>query len=77
MNILQALPYAKLQDKRQQGFITENYVCSPPALRILDEAGDVWALGLQYFPTPKDGYAFNILKNGEDTGEWATKLESG
>lgn len=62
-----------------QTHITEEYVSSPPALRIIDETGAVFALGTEYIcpgqGSPCGEYAFNILRDGIDTGEFASRIE--
>lgn len=81
------LPYMRLQG--EQTHITEEYVSSPPALIILDEQGTVWTLGLQMAaPTdalkeryrtrreaPQGEFAFDVLRNGQPTGEVASRIE--
>lgn len=59
----------------EQKHITESYVASPPALLIVDEAGNVWTLGFKYGPAPAGEYAFNVLCNGIETGEFASRIE--
>ena len=59
----------------QQTHITEEYVSSPPALLIVDEAGAVWTLGMQMFTGPRGEYAFKVLRNAQDTGELASRIE--
>jgi len=62
----------------QQQYITEEYVSSPPALLITDDCGDVWTLGTVYgrmSDAPDGEFAFNILRNGQDTGEFASRIE--
>ena len=62
----------------QQQFITEEYVSTPPALWIHDERGDVWTLGEQFArmtDAPHGEFAFNVLRNGQDTGEFASRIE--
>lgn len=65
--------------KRQgeQTFITESYVSSPPALIIMDETGAVWTLGFtrNEYNAPRGEFAFNVLRDGQDTGLWASRLE--
>ena len=81
------LPYMTLQGEQQ--YITEDYVSSPPALVILDETGTVWTLGLQMgapsdevkeryrtrWDAPRGEFAFDVLRNGQPTGEWASRIE--
>ena len=57
---------------------TDEYVSSPPALVIIDERGAYWALGLRYQQlrdAPQGEYAFNCLRNGQDTGIFASRIE--
>jgi len=64
--------------KKEQTHITEAYVATPPALFIIDEANNHWALGYKYqnLPdAPKGEYAFNVLVNGKSTGEFASRIE--
>lgn len=76
-----ALPY--MIPHGPQTHITEEYVSSPPALAIIDEAGAVWTLGLsmqrQQSETggfaPKGEFAFNVLRNAVDVGEIASRIE--
>lgn len=78
MNIM---PYMRLQGS--QTHITEEYVSTPPALSIIDEAGAVWTLGLTMQRqqsgaggfAPNGEYAFNVLRNAVDTGEFASRIE--
>src|SRR3990167_5811904 len=78
MNIL---PY--MRRPAEQTHITESYVSSPPAAVIIDDAGDVWTLGLtmrrQQSTTggiaPNGEYAFNVLRNGINIGEFASRIE--
>jgi hypothetical protein len=58
-----------------QTHITESYVSSPPALTITDERGDVWVLGFNYGSSPRGEFAFNVLRNGTETGEIASRIE--
>lgn len=62
----------------EQLHITENYVSTPPALTITDEAGDLWCLGFNNAPhgrVPGGEFAYNVLKNGAETGEFASRIE--
>lgn len=59
----------------EQTFVTENYVSSPPALWIIDEAGGCWTLGFNKGEAPRGEFAFNVLLDGRNTGEWASRLE--
>lgn len=68
------LPYMT----QQKEHITESYVASPPALTIFDETGAVWTLGNMTAPkgrAPDGEYAFNVLRNGLETGEIASRIE--
>ena len=72
-----------------QNFVTEEYVSSPPAVAIIDARGDVFTLGFtmavsgsrfqQRYETkheaPKGEFAFNVLKNGQNVGEFASRIE--
>lgn len=60
----------------EQKHETENYVSVPPALIITDDGNNVWTLGFSNAPdAPKGEFAFNVLKNGVNTGEWASRIE--
>jgi hypothetical protein len=62
----------------EQTHITEAYVSSPPALTITDTRGDLWCLGFNNAPhgrVPGGEFAFNVLKNGEWSGEYASRIE--
>ena len=64
--------------KKEQAYETEAYVSVPPALIITDERNDVWTLGFQTGPkakTPNGEFAFNVVRNGFDTGEVASRIE--
>jgi hypothetical protein len=58
-----------------QTHVTESYVSSPPALTITDECGDLWCLGFRYGAAPRGEFAFNVLRNGVETGEVASRIE--
>jgi len=63
-----------------QKYITESYVSSPPALIIIDEAGIVWTLGMEFARNygasdPRGEYCFEVLANGHRTGEYASRIE--
>lgn len=60
---------------KEQTHVTEDYVASPPALLIVDETGAVWTLGVQMFTGPRGEYAFPVLRNGIETGEYASRIE--
>ena len=69
-------PWMRLQG--EQRHITESYVSVPPALTITDERGAVWTLGFTTAPTwqaPSGEFAFNVLRNGMETGESASRIE--
>jgi hypothetical protein len=59
----------------EQAHVTEDYVSSPPALTITDERGDLWCLGFRPGAAPRGEFAYNVLKNGEETGEIASRIE--
>ena len=70
--------YPYMLPPKLQQHITESYVSSPPALTITDERGNVWALGTEYLrqsDAPNGEFAFNILRNGRETGEYASRIE--
>ena len=81
-------PFMRLRG--EQTHMTESYVSSPPALLIIDERGDVWTLGFTLatprstdlmeryqtrYEAPKGEFAFNVLKNGHNVGEFASRIE--
>jgi len=59
----------------EQAHITEEYVSVPPALTITDETGAIWTLGFRYGVAPRGEFAFNVLRNGLETGEIASRIE--
>jgi hypothetical protein len=62
----------------EQRHITENFVSIPPALTITDERGAVWTLGFktaQKDQAPDGEFAFNVLRDGVDMGEIASRIE--
>lgn len=62
--------------EREHDYITETYVCSPPALIVTDEVGAVWTLGLVEGHVPVGGeFEFDVLRNGMATGERANRIE--
>lgn len=68
------LPFMKLQGPQQH--ITESYVAIPPALIIVDEVGAVWTLGfIRGNEAPRGEYSFNVLRDGVDMGEFASRIE--
>lgn len=69
-------PYMVLQGEQQH--VTESYVSVPPALTITDERGDVWTIGFQTanpLQSPQGEFAFDVLLNGRDTHEIASRIE--
>lgn len=71
-------PYMAPQGPQTQ--ITQEYVSSPPALWIIDEAGIIWTLGFEFgyqlgASDPKGEYCFEVLANGHKTGEFASRIE--
>lgn len=80
-NTSKVLPYMQLQGP--QTHITDAYVATPPALMIVDEVGAVWSLGLTMLrqqsatggKCPNGEYAFNVLRNAVDIGEYASRIE--
>jgi hypothetical protein len=70
--------HAYMFPEAEQRYITEAYVATPPAARITDEANNVWTLGYQYqkqADAPDGEFAFNVLLNGRDVGEFASRIE--
>jgi hypothetical protein len=67
------LPY--MLPPKEQVHITESYVASPPALIVIDEWGAVWTLGNRMQRGPRGEFAFDILRNGVDTGEVGSRIE--
>lgn len=62
----------------EQAYETENYVSVPPALHVTDEVGDRWTLGFltaHKLQAPEGEYGFNVLRDGIDTGEIASRIE--
>jgi len=75
--MMQTLKFGGFEFARRKGpqtHITENYVSSPPALTITDEAGDVWVLGLDSVIS-RGEFAFPVLRNGFPVGEMANRIE--
>jgi hypothetical protein len=70
--------YDYMRKPKEQLFITESYVSTPPAAWIHDERGDVFTLGTEYQQqrdAPNGEYSFNVLKNGAETGCFASRIE--
>lgn len=71
--------YDYMLKPKEQSFITESYVSTPPALWIHDERGDVFTLGtarLMYqADAPQGELAFAVQKNGVNTGTFASRIE--
>ena len=64
------------QRRRPEGeFKTEEYVSSPPAAWIVEEDGTCWTLGFNRGEAPHGEYAFNVMRDGVNTGEWASRIE--
>lgn len=57
-----------------QTHITEDYVCTPPALAITDETGAIWTLGFNQ-ELCRGEFAYDVLRNGFPTGEKANRIE--
>lgn len=70
---------AYMLPQREQTHITEEYVSSPPALLIVDETNAVWTLGMTMYThkhdAPRGEYSFPVLRNGDFTGEIASRIE--
>lgn len=58
-----------------QQHVTENYFSVPPALTITDYVGAIWTLGWNPGDGPRGEFSFNVLRNGESTGEFASRIE--
>jgi hypothetical protein len=69
-------PFMRLQPGQEQTHITEAYVSIPPACTICDETGAIWTIGFRMHALgPKGEYSFNVLRNGAETGEFASRIE--
>lgn len=68
-------PWMRLWRDQEQTYITESYVSVPPALRVSDETGAIWTLGFRPGVGPRGEYSYNILRNGVDMGESASRIE--
>lgn len=63
---------------QEQRHITETNVSSPPALIITDVDGARWCMGTEFArmdDSPRGEFAFNVLRNGVETGEYASRIE--
>jgi len=61
---------------KEQTHVTESYVSSPPALLVVDERGTVFTLGEKFAnDAPRGEFAFNVLVNGKECGEFASRIE--
>lgn len=58
-----------------QTHVTEDYVCTPPALTITDETGAVWSLGMTSRGVHGGEFLFDVLRNGLLAGEIANRIE--
>jgi hypothetical protein len=71
--------YDYMLKPKEQVFITENYVSSPPAAWIHDERGNVWTLGTdmlrQQADAPNGEFAFAVQRNGQYVGLYASRIE--
>ena len=70
--------HAYMLPPKVQQHITESYVSSPPVLMLTDERGAVWTLGMTYQrqdDAPHGEFAFNIMRNGHDTGVYGSRIE--
>lgn len=77
LTLSQTLKFAGFEFARRTGpqtHISENYVSSPPALTITDEAGAVWVLGFNGIVS-RGEFAFDVLRNGIAVGEKANRIE--
>lgn len=73
--MIPGLAYMRRPPGVEQSHITEPYVSSPPALVIVDERGDIWTLGLHFRLAPRGEFAFDVMRSGVPTGEWASRIE--
>ena len=73
MNYLAQHNWMKLQGEQQ--FVTEEYVTVPNALWVIDERGDLWTLGFNMVQGPRGEYGFDVLRNGQSTGHYASRIE--
>lgn len=67
-----------MRPEPEQLKLTENYVSVPPALLITDAGNNVWTIGFNIGPkdkTPTGEYAWNVLRNGYEVGELASRIE--
>lgn len=60
--------------KEPQRYITEDYVCTPPALTITDETGAIWCLGFNT-ELSRGEFAYDVVRNGVPVGEKANRIE--
>ena len=70
--------YEYMLRPKEQLFVTEEYVSTPPALWIHDERGDVWTIGNlkgDRRDAPNGEYDFPVFKNGQYTGLFASRIE--
>ena len=67
------LPFMRRQGP--QTHETESYVVCPPALVIRDGAGDLWTLGFDQGGWRTGEYEFDVVRNGQKTGEFACRIE--
>lgn len=64
--------------KKEQFYITDSYVSVPPALYVTDTGNNVWTFGFKTAhpeDSPYGEFAFNVLRNGKDTGHIASRIE--
>lgn len=72
------MTYAYMLRPKEQTFITESYVSTPPALWIHDERGDVFTLGTRFEQerdAPNGEFSFDVLRNGIYAGIFASRIE--
>jgi hypothetical protein len=71
--------HAYMFPDEEQSHVTEAYVSSPPALVVVDESNTVWTLGADHVKpeagAPRGEFAFEVLRNGVPTGEFASRIE--
>lgn len=64
-----------MMPQAEQSYVTESSVSVPPALIITDVSGAVWTLGFNQGSGPRGEFSFDVLRNGENTGECASRVE--
>lgn len=69
-------PMAAIRKRQGEAtFTTDNYVSSPPALWIVEADNSCWTLGFNPGDGPRGEFSFNVLRDGVNTGEFASRIE--